>query len=410
MRAIETIVGLRPVDGRRVAVRIAGDRIEAVEPLEIQAFAPAHAADAVGTQESGKGAPGEWILPGLFDIQINGYAGHDPNADDVTWETIHRMVQAVWATGVPLLCPTVITGSRERMARSIAAIAEACRRDPLVDRAVVGIHVEGPFISPVDGPRGAHPPQHVRPPDWEEFESWQRLSGGRIRIVTLAPEVEGAIDFIRRVAAEGVVAAIGHTNANADQIRAAIEAGARLSTHLGNGSHAVLPRLENPIWEQLAADELEASIIVDGHHLPAPVVKCFYRVKGPERLVLISDASPLAGLPPGRYPGFHGEVDVLPNGRIQMVGSPYLAGSGANLLEVVSCMRRFTGASLHETAAMASLRPQQLLGTSGRTGVLEPGEPATFTVVEEMDGRLRPMATVLAGNVVWEVGGTPGLS
>ena len=394
MRPVETLIGLRPADGRQVAVRISGDRIESVEvhgaePRAAQALAPS-------------GVP--WILPGLLDMQINGYGGHDPNAEDVTWETVRRMVEAVWATGVPLLCPTVITGSRERMARSIAAIAEACRRDPMVDRAVVGIHVEGPYISPVDGPRGAHPPQHVRPPDWEEFESWQRLSGGRIRVVTLAPEVEGAIDFIRRAAAAGVVVAIGHTNASADKLRAAIEAGAKLSTHLGNGSHAVLPRLENPIWEQLAADQLAASIIVDGHHLPPAVVKCFYRVKGPERLVLISDASPLAGLPPGRYQGFHGEVDLLANGRIQMVGSPYLAGSGMNLLDVVNHMRDFTGASLHEVAEMASLRPQRLLELSGKTGSLEPGEPATFTVVEEIDAKLRPKATVLAGHVVWEVG------
>lgn len=175
---------------------------------------------------------GPWILPGLLDMQINGYAGQDINADDVTWETIVKMVRAVWATGVPLVCPTVITGSRERMSRSIAAILEACRRDPLVDRAVVGIHIEGPYISPADGPRGAHPPHHVRPPDWEEFESWMRLSEGRIRVVTLAPETEGAIDFIRRAKAAGVTVAIGHTEANAAQIREAIAAGASLSPSL----------------------------------------------------------------------------------------------------------------------------------------------------------------------------------
>lgn len=345
---------------------------------------------------------GPWILPGLLDMQINGYAGQDINADDVTWETIVKMVRAVWATGVPLVCPTVITGSRERMSRSIAAILEACRRDPLVDRAVVGIHIEGPYISPADGPRGAHPPHHVRPPDWEEFESWMRLSEGRIRVVTLAPETEGAIDFIRRAKAAGVTVAIGHTEANAAQIREAIAAGASLSTHLGNGSHAVLPRLENYIWEQLAADELAASIIVDGHHLPPAVVKCIYRVKGAGRLALISDASPIAGLPPGRYPGFYGEVELLPNGRIQMVGSPYLAGSGFNLLGVVERMCEFTGVGLAEAAAMASIGPQRLLGLQGKAGPVAPGSPATLTIVARQGARLVPRATILAGQVVWK--------
>ena len=235
-----------------------------------------------------------------------------------------------------------------------------------------------------------------------EFESWQRLCDGRIRLVTVAPETEGALDFIRRATAAGVTVSIGHTDACAEKIRAAIAAGARLSTHLGNGSHAMLPRLDNCVWEQLAADEVTASIIVDGHHLPPAVVKCFYRVKGAGALVLISDASPIAGLPPGRYPGFHGEVDLLPNGRIQMVGGPYLAGSGRNLLDCVNGMREMTGAGIDEVVGMASLHPQRMLGLSGRTGWVAEGGPTTFSVVSEAAGRLRPEATILAGHVVWE--------
>src|SRR5690606_31509122 len=112
---------------------------------------------------------------------------------------------------------------------------------------------------------------------------------------------EGAPRFIARAVSSGVVVAIGHTGATSEQIRAAVDSGARLSTHLGNGAHAVLPRHPNYIWDQLACDELWASIIVDGHHLPATVVKCFQRIKGSERLILITDAVSVAGLPPGRY-------------------------------------------------------------------------------------------------------------
>jgi len=398
MRRIAVLEGRLPGDSRRVQVHIEGDRIAQVTTVA------AGDGNEAPVQGGGHGIlPAEqWILPGLLDMQINGYGGHDLNAEDVTWETVVRMVHAVWATGVPLLCPTVITGSRERMSRSILAIVEACRKDPLVDRAVAGIHIEGPYISPADGPRGAHPPQHVRLPDWEEFESWLKIGEGRIRLVTVAPEIEGAIDFIRRAKAAGVTVAIGHTAAGAAAIRAAIAAGATLSTHLGNGSHAMLPRLENYIWEQLAADDLCASIIVDGHHLPPAVVKCFYRVKGPDRLVLISDASPIAGLAPGRYPGFHGEVELLPDGRIQMVGSPYLAGSGANLLAVVERMCEFSGVGLDQAAAMASYGPQRVLGLEGKTGPVAPGSPATLSVVTSAGGRLVPRATVVAGHLVWE--------
>lgn len=400
MRQVTVLKGRRTEDSRWIQLRIEGDRI--VEMTVEAALPPGDDTRDVDTWGNGTWTADAWILPGLIDMQINGYGGHDLNADDVTWETVVQMVRAVWATGVPLMCPTVITGSRERMSRSIAAIVEACRRDPLVDRAVVGIHIEGPYISPVDGPRGAHPPQHVRPPDWEEFESWLRLSEGRVRLVTLAPETEGAIDFIRRAKAAGLTVAIGHTQANAAEIQAAIVAGASLSTHLGNGSHAILPRLENCIWEQLAADELAASIIVDGHHLPPAVVKCFYRVKGGERLALISDASPLAGLPPGRYPGFYGEVELLPNGRIQMVDSPYLAGSGFNLLAVVERMCEFTGVGLDEAAAMASIGPERLLGLKAKTGPVAPGSPATLSIVGREGGRLVPRATLLAGHLVWK--------
>lgn len=408
MRRVSVIEGWRPDDARWVRVRIDGDRVVEISENTREGESPSGLGSNAIAEPASLQDGDVWLLPGLLDMQINGYAGYDLNAEDVTWETVAGMVRAVWATGVPLLCPTVITGSRERMSRSIAAIVEACRRDPLVDRAVVGIHVEGPYISPEDGPRGAHPPQHVRPPNWDEFASWLRLSEGRIRLVTLAPEVDGAIDFIRRAKAVGVTVAIGHTQAGAAQIRAAIAAGATVSTHLGNGSHAMLPRLENYIWEQLAADELSASIIVDGHHLPPSVVKCFYRVKGPERLALISDASPIAGLAPGRYPGFHGEAELFPDGRIQMVGSPYLAGSGSNLLAVVERMCEYAGVGLKEAAAMASAVPQRLLGLAGKTGPVAPGGPATFSAVGRVRGRLVPRATIVAGRVVWEAPGKGG--
>ncbi|GIX06552.1 MAG: hypothetical protein KatS3mg115_0955 [Candidatus Poribacteria bacterium] len=250
-----------------------------------------------------QGEPGRvFLLPLLVDIQVNGYAGGDFNAPDVRPEEVRAITRRLWREGVGYYCPTVTTGSRERMLRSVRTIAAAWREFPEVADSVLGVHVEGPFISPEDGPRGAHPREHVRPPSYQEYLDWQEAAEGRVRIVTLSPEWPEAISFIGRVAGEGVVVAIGHTAAEPERIREAVEAGARLSTHLGNGAHALLPRHPNYIWEQLAEDRLWASFIADGHHLPFATLKAMLRAKGPERSVLISDAVRLAGMKPGRYP------------------------------------------------------------------------------------------------------------
>src|SRR5262249_6725981 len=224
------------------------------------------------------------------------------------------------------------------------------------------VHLEGPYISPEDGPRGAHPRQHVRPPDWDEFCRLQEAAGGRVRLVTLAPEHEGALRFIERLVAAGVVVALGHTAASGRRIREAILAGACLSTHLGNGTHALLPRHENYLWEQLAADELWASIICDGHHLPPPVVRCIVRVKTPARTILTCDASALAGLPPGHYQLWEQECDILPEGKIVVSDSGYLGGSWAFTDLCVGNVLRFAGVGLSDALDMAGARPRQLLG------------------------------------------------
>src|SRR5204862_5034262 len=139
----------------------------------------------------------------------------------------------------------------------------------------------------------------------------QDAAGGRLRLVTLAPETPAALPFIERLTQAGVVVALGHSAADGACIRAAIRAGARLSTHLGNGCHAMLPRHDNCLWEQLAADDLWASLICDGHHLPVSVVRCLLRAKTPARTILTCDASSLAGLPPGCYDQWGGEFEVL---------------------------------------------------------------------------------------------------
>ena len=298
-----------------------------------------------------------WVAPALFDLQVNGCLGIDFSSTTLTVEQVRTVIDECRRHGIAGLLPTLVTNSHEAIAHGFATLRRAREADPAIAAAVPGFHLEGPYIAPEDGPRGAHPRKHVRDPDLDEFCRWQDAAGGLIKLVTLAPERPGAIRFIAQVVRSGVVVAIGHTAATPAQIRDAIAAGARLSTHLGNGSHALLPRHENYIWEQLAADDLWASVISDGHHLPASIVKVIVKVKSPARTILTCDASSLAGLPPGRY----GEWEVQAGGKIVVPGTPFLAGSGAFTDLCVSNVIRMANVHLRDAIDMASARPRELL-------------------------------------------------
>jgi N-acetylglucosamine-6-phosphate deacetylase len=223
---------------------------------------------------------------------------------------------------------------------------------------IPGYHLEGPFISPVDGYRGAHPLPHVREPDWDEFRKYQDGANGRIKLVTLAPELPGALHLIERLTKSGVVVALGHTAADGNTIRDAVRAGAKLSTHLGNGCPVQLHRHSNPIWEQLAEDGLAASIIADGHHLPPAVLKVLLRSK--TNIILTSDLGSLAGLPPGIYREWDQALEVMADGRIVLAGTPYLAGAAKTLDECVGNVARIVGHDFARSMAVAA--PRQLLG------------------------------------------------
>ncbi|MDD3671830.1 MAG: amidohydrolase family protein, partial [Sphaerochaetaceae bacterium] len=221
-----------------------------------------------------------YVSPGFIDIQVNGYMGMDYSSATLQPEHLESMVRSMAATGTTQHCPTIVTASQDRILRNLELIRTTRDASPLLQHAIPGIHVEGPYISGADGARGTHDAAFVRNPDLNEFKEWQDAAKGLVKIVTLAPETKGALRFIEEVAATGVVVAIGHTQAKPAEILKAVEAGARLSTHLGNGSPTMINRLRNHIWPQLACDKLVASIITDGDHLPAEVVKTYTRAKG----------------------------------------------------------------------------------------------------------------------------------
>ena len=373
-----TIRGIHYETGQPVAVRIQDGLIAAIELLE-----PRDAELLL------------FVAPGLTDLQVNGYRGYDFNGLPPEVAEVSACASLLLAQGVTTFFPTVITNHPEQMKASLAAIDAACRASATAAACIGGIHLEGPFISPLDGPAGAHDRAFVRPPDWPLFEELFRASGERIRIITLSPEWPGAPAFIRRCTALGVLVSIGHTAAGSAAIGAAADAGAVMSTHLGNGAHPVLPRHPNYIWDQLADDRLAAGFIADGFHLPPAVMKVICRVKG-DRAILVSDSVSLAGMPPGAYrTPVGGDVVLTGEGKLHVAGHEHrLAGSAqtlltgvANLVQAGICNR---GIAWNRGSVAANRLLNQPHG-------LQTGAPADLVLFSEVAGKYIVEATWKAG-------------
>ena len=338
-----TITARRYDTRRPVVIEVAGGRIAKIAPAVERPGLP-------------------FVAPGMIDLQINGFQGIEFNDPKLTVEQVRQAALSQDQFGVTGFLATCTTDRHEVLAHAGATIGRAIRELPEVAARIPGIHLEGPFISPDDGPRGAHPKQHVRPPSWEEFRTLQDAAQGAIRLLTVSPEYDEAPPFISRVAETGVLVAIGHTKATSDQIRAAVDAGARMSTHLGNGAHPQIRRHPNYIWDQLAEDRLIASLITDGHHLPPSVVKSMVRAKSAERIVLVSDITSMGGMPPGKYKTGLGELEVLASGKLVPAGQPeILAGAALPIHVCVANVMRFAGVDLAAAIDMSSIRPAALI-------------------------------------------------
>ena len=348
-----------------------------------------------------------FLAPGFVDIQVNGFAGVDYNDPATPAEAMAASIDRLFQTGVTRFLPTVITGSRERMTAALRRLAEAkqeFRRAGLAAaEAIAGFHVEGPHISPEDGPRGAHPAAHVRPPDLEEFQRWQEAATGEVRLVTVSPEYRDAPRYIAALADAGVAVAIGHTRATSAQIRAAVDAGATLATHLGNGAHTVLHKTSNYIWDQLAEDRLTASFIVDGIHIPQPFLTAALRCKGTGRSVLVTDAVMPAMCPPGPYRLGEVPVELLPDRRVVVRGSTRLAGSALTMDRAVGNCVRLGGVPLHAALAMATVNPARAVCMVGRQQGFAAGEAADFVRFhwDESTHSVTVLETIVAGKTVY---------
>lgn len=348
------------------------------------------------------GAGDVYLAPGWIDIQVNGFAGVDYNSPRTTEGEIARSLGVLFSTGVTRFYPAVITGSPDDMRGALANLARV--KDELRDgEAMDGFHVEGPHISPDDGPRGAHPRQWVRPPDVDEFRRLQEAARGNIRLVTLAPEWPGALKYIEALAADGIVISIGHTAAEAGQISDAVSAGATMSTHIGNGAHPILRRHPNYIWEQLAEDRLSASFIVDGIHIQSSFLKVALRAKGLSRSVLITDASSPAGAKPGRYSLGEQAVDLTEDNRVVLAGQDKLAGSALRMDHGIQNLMRLAEMSLSDAVTMATTNPARVGGVPGRTKGLAAGDRADFVMFtfDPESRAIRVEATYVSGRRVF---------
>jgi N-acetylglucosamine-6-phosphate deacetylase len=344
---------------------------------------------------------GIFIAPGWIDLQVNGFAGVDYNSAAATHEQIAQSIRAQFACGVTRHFPTVITGSPENMTAALRNLASA--KESIAEGAAMeAFHLEGPYISPADGPRGAHPARWVRPPDLDEFRGFQEAARGNIRLVTLSPEWPEAPRFIEKIVEKGVVASIGHTRASASQIADAVSAGATLSTHLGNGTDAVLPKTSNYIWEQLAEDRLAASFIVDGFHLPPPFLNVALRAKGLERSLLVTDAVMPAGCPPGVYKLGEVDVELKEDGSVRLAGGSRLAGSALRMDQAIGMVMRTAGLNLSEAVTLATRNPARVGRVAYRQRGLNPGDRADLVRFRLDHGKLTILQTFLNGVEVFQ--------
>lgn len=339
------------------------------------------------------------ISPGFIDVQINGYAGKSFTEEGLTVEDVKRVTQGLWKEGVTTYLPTIITSAKATIIENLQTLNESLK-DESISNSVPGFFLEGPYISPLDGFRGAHNAKYIRSPDWDEFEMFIQASGNNIVKITLAPELDGAMDFIVKCKQNNIMVAIGHHNGNAEQIHLAAQKGASISTHLGNGCANTIHRHNNPLWAQMADDRLTPTIIADGFHLNPDELMVFYKVKGPDNLLLISDVTKLAGMPPGEYMWDGKKVLLTPEGKLRLPDLDVLAGASLSIRLGIGNMMKFTGCSLKEAIQMASTNQALMFGWNDR-GSIQIGKRADLVLFELEEGEVKVQKTIIAGKVVY---------
>lgn len=302
--------------------------------------------------------------PRWFDFQVNGFAGVDFQAEDLTLAQLEIAVAGLHRHGTAAVLATLITDTIDSLCRKLVRFEELRALSPRVAAAIPGYHIEGPWLSPEPGYRGAHPAEPMHAPSVDEFRLLQAAAGGRIRLITLAPEWPGSPECIAAIVRAGVQVSLGHTNASESQIDEAIRAGARFCTHLGNGAPLQLHRHDNIIQRLLARDELTACFIPDGVHLPPFVLRNLVRAKPAGKVLFTTDCMAGAGAGPGRYRIGRLDIEVGADGIARQPGGQGFAGSTLTPDAGVLRCREFLGLAPESAAALWSTLPAAAFGVS----------------------------------------------
>lgn len=311
-------------------------------------------------------------IPGFIDLQVNGFIGVDFSQDNLTEAEFIRACCALLDRGTAGFLPTIVTNSETTYERNLPIIAKGMEADCLKGR-VLGIHAEGPFLSNKPGAVGAHNPEWVKAPSIEFFKKMQEWADGKIKILTIAAENEGAAELTEYASKNGVIVSLGHQLATSADMAKCVKAGAKLLTHLGNGLPNEINRHINPIWSGLAEEALTAMIITDGHHLPPALIKTAIRAKGVANTIITSDASPLAGLPPGRYVTLGNNAVLEESGLLHNPEKKCLVGSSATMLQCVNFLASLNFLTPEEIIQMSFINPLEMIGV----------DPASIVTGEE---------------------------
>src|SRR4051812_929363 len=301
---------------------------------------------------------------GLFDFQVNGFGGVDFQAAAVSRTEMEHAVAVMRRHGLAGIFLTLITDEIDAHCRRLEHFERLRAASPEIARMIIGYHIEGPWLSPEPGYRGAHPAEPMHAPSIAEFHRLQAAAGGRVKLITVAPEWPGSAECIATMTRAGVNISLGHTNASNEHIDAAIRAGARFVTHLGNGTPIEMHRHDNVVQRLLARDELIACLIPDGVHLPNFVLRNFFRAKPPGKVLFTTDAMSGAGSGPGRYRIGRFEVDVGNDGIARQPGGDGFAGSTLTPNEGVRRCCDYLGLSLGESTRLWSDAAAEAFGVT----------------------------------------------
>jgi N-acetylglucosamine-6-phosphate deacetylase len=298
-----------------------------------------------------------------LDLQVNGYGGVDFNKDDLTADELHLACEKLRADGAGQILATIITEEVDRMCLRLSNLVRHREADPLAREMIPGLHIEGPFLNETPGYKGAHPADAIHPANVDEMKRLLDAASGLTRIVTLAPERDDGLRVTQMLAKQGIAVSAGHCDPSVDQLKAAIDAGLKMFTHLGNGCPMQMHRHDNVVQRVLSvAEKLWICFIADGAHVPFFALRNYLKVTGMDRAIVVSDAVAPAGLGPGRYTLARWELVIGDDLVARAPDGSHLVGSAVTMTRQVQNLRDQIGLDEKQIARLTGENPRRAIG------------------------------------------------